>query len=149
MKFELNDIFGNFLKKINLKNIFFKNFVDLLINYFNSKLKSTNPQIYNNMNFDEVINYINANVNDNILNLSYKLLSLTQTEKLNILRYIGKNYPNLQVLNLSNNKIISLDNSLSNLVNLQELNLSYNEIPLIQIYSYIIITENLTELYYR
>ena len=100
------------------------------------------------MNFNQVIDYINVNIKDNKLNLTYRLRSLTQPEKLNILRYVGDNYPNLQELHLSSNEIISLDNSLNNLVNLQKLYLWYNRISLIQIYNYVISTENLTEISY-
>ena len=137
---------------------------------------------------------INYNAYYKSINLGNQLNHLTNEEILEIIRYIGDNYPslqelylafcnitslddslsklinlrllylwgnqitslddslsnlvNLQILDLRNNQITSLDNSLNKLVNLQDLYLINNKIPLVQIYDYVISTENLTQCLY-
>lgn len=80
------------------------------------------------MDFNQVIEYINTNVKNNKLNLCFKLLSLTQDEKLDIIRYVGENYPDLHELYLPHNELTTLGSSLDKLVNLRYLMLFSNQI---------------------
>ena len=63
----------------------------------------------------------NYDTDNNYIDLTNKLNHLTNKCKLDIIRYIGDNYPGLRWLSLTQNKISSLGNSLDKLTNLQYL----------------------------